>query len=232
VRYFLDPATKVAKRQPWRNVPPFPTAVEPHGGQQSAPESLGTRMIEGVSCEGTNDRPITAVTEVWKSAELQLTVLDRSRDPRKGEQILKLVNIKRDEPDAALFRPPADYKIEDTPDWEKRTPSVPVDQSLPGGVYRIGGDVTAPILTSKVEPKYSEEAQQAKLSGTVLLSIIVRADGFPVDIKVVRPLGMGLDEKAIESVSQWRFRTGLKSGQPVAVWAQVEVNFQLLAQPF
>jgi TonB family protein len=96
------------------------------------------------------------------------------------------------------------------------------------GVYRIGGDVSAPVLIDKIEPEYSEEARKAKYSGTVLLSIVVDQNGLPRDIHVIRPLGLGLDEKAIEAVTKWRFRPGLKGGRPVATQAQVEVNFRLL----
>ncbi|MBV9938804.1 MAG: TonB family protein [Acidobacteriaceae bacterium] len=97
-----------------------------------------------------------------------------------------------------------------------------------GGAFRIGGDVSAPVLVSKVEPEYSEEARKAKFSGSVLLSIVVDANGNPRDIHVVRQLGLGLDEKAIEAVMRWRFRPGMKGGHPVATQAQVEVNFRLL----
>ncbi len=95
------------------------------------------------------------------------------------------------------------------------------------GLYRIGGDVSAPVLINKVEPQYSEEAQKAKYSGTVLLSIVVDANGLPRDIHVIRPLGLGLDEKAIEAVMNWRFRPGMKGGRPVATQAQIEMNFRL-----
>jgi periplasmic protein TonB len=97
-----------------------------------------------------------------------------------------------------------------------------------GGAYRIGGDVSAPVLISKIEPEYSEEARKAKYSGSVLLSIVVDQNGLPRDIKVVRPLGLGLDQKAIEAVMKWRFRPGMKGGRAVAVQAQVEVSFRLL----
>ncbi|HSU29632.1 MAG TPA: energy transducer TonB [Bryobacteraceae bacterium] len=96
------------------------------------------------------------------------------------------------------------------------------------GAYRIGGDVSAPQVVSKVEPEYSEEARKAKYSGSVLLSLIIDANGMPRDIKVIRPLGLGLDEKAIEAVSHWRFRPGMKGGRPVATQANIEVNFRLL----
>jgi protein TonB len=97
-----------------------------------------------------------------------------------------------------------------------------------GGAYRIGGDVSAPVLVSKVEPEYSEEARKAKYSGSVLLSIVVDSSGLPRDIRIVRPLGLGLDQKAIDAVMKWRFRPGMKGGRPVAVQAQVEVSFRLL----
>ncbi len=100
--------------------------------------------------------------------------------------------------------------------------------STGGGAYRIGGDVSAPVVISKVEPEYSEEARKAKYSGSVLLSLVIDANGMPRDIKVLRPLGLGLDEKAIEAVSHWRFRAGMKGGRPVATQANIEVNFRLL----
>jgi TonB family protein len=97
-----------------------------------------------------------------------------------------------------------------------------------GGVYQIGGEVSQPVPIYKPEPEYSEEARKAKYSGTVLLSIVVDEKGNTRDIHVVRPLGLGLDEKAIEAVSHWRFRPAMRHGHPVAVQAQVEVNFRLL----
>jgi TonB family protein len=97
-----------------------------------------------------------------------------------------------------------------------------------GGVYKIGGDVSSPQIITKVEPEYSEEARKAKFQGVVVLSIVIDANGMPRDIKVIRPLGLGLDEKAIEAVQKWRFRPAMKGGKAVAVSANVEVNFRLL----
>lgn len=97
-----------------------------------------------------------------------------------------------------------------------------------GGVFRVGGGVTSPVPVYKIEPEYSEEARKAKYQGTVVLSVIIDATGKPTNLKVVRPLGLGLDEKAIEAVRKWRFRPGTKEGKPVAVYATIEVNFRLL----
>lgn len=97
-----------------------------------------------------------------------------------------------------------------------------------GGVFRIGGGVSAPRLTYKVEPEYSEEARKAKYQGTVVLAIEVWPDGKAHNIRVIRSLGLGLDQKAIDAVQKWRFVPGKKDRVPVKVRANVEVNFRLL----
>ncbi|HKW99882.1 MAG TPA: energy transducer TonB [Bryobacteraceae bacterium] len=97
-----------------------------------------------------------------------------------------------------------------------------------GGVFRVGGGVSAPVVLYKVDPEYSEEARKAKYSGTVVLQLVVDSTGRARDIRVVRSLGLGLDEKAIEAVNKWKFRPGYRNGQPVAVQATIEVNFRLL----
>ncbi len=97
------------------------------------------------------------------------------------------------------------------------------------GVFRLGSaGVSRPVPIYKVEPEYSEEARKAKFQGVVVLSIVIDEHGNPTNIKIVRMLGMGLDEKAVEAVRQWRFRPGMKDGKPVAVQAEVEVTFRLL----
>jgi TonB family protein len=97
-----------------------------------------------------------------------------------------------------------------------------------GGTFRVGGGVSAPAVIFKVDPEYSEEARKAKYSGTVMLSVVVDSEGHARNIKVVKSLGMGLDEKAVEAVEKWRFKPGMKGGQPVNVQATIEVNFRLL----
>ena len=83
-------------------------------------------------------------------------------------------------------------------------------------------------MLSKVEPEYSEEARKAKWQGTVVLTLVVDEHGLPKDMKVTRSLGLGLDQKAIEAVSKWRFKPGMKDGKAVPVIATIEVNFRLL----
>jgi len=95
-------------------------------------------------------------------------------------------------------------------------------------VYRIGSGITAPVPLTKSEAEYSEQARRAKYQGTVSVSLIVNKQGKPEDVRVVKSLGMGLDEKAVESLRKWTFKPGTKDGKPVAVRATIEVNFRLL----
>jgi periplasmic protein TonB len=95
------------------------------------------------------------------------------------------------------------------------------------GPYRVGGGVSAPHAIYDPEPEYSEEARKAKYQGVVVLQVVVGADGRPRDIRVARTLGMGLDQKAIDAVRQWRFEPALRERQPVAVVVNIEVNFRL-----
>ena len=94
-------------------------------------------------------------------------------------------------------------------------------------VYRVGGSVTPPAVLSRVEPTYSFEARKAKLEGVVVLSAIVRKDGSIKIRKVIRSLGLGLDENAIRALKAWRFRPAMKEGKPVDVALNIEVNFRL-----
>jgi protein TonB len=86
---------------------------------------------------------------------------------------------------------------------------------------------SAPAVIYKVEPQYTQEALDAKVSGTVAVQVLISAEGIPGDFAVRRSLGYGLDEKAIECVTQWRFKPGMRNGEPIPVRATIEVNFRL-----
>jgi protein TonB len=96
-----------------------------------------------------------------------------------------------------------------------------------GGPRRIGGGVSAPILIFSVEPEFSEEARKAKVAGNVLVNLWVDTNGNPSHVHVIRGVGMGLDEKAVEAVRQYKFKPAMENGKPVLVELNVEVNFQI-----
>ena len=152
VRFVLDVKNKTANK---RNFTP-----RTHGGSGEGArpnfngkgesdmvktESLGTQVIEGVSAEGTrrtrtipagrigNDKPISIVSEVWYSPDLQLVVMTRRSDPRFGETTYKLSNIHRTEPSASLFQPPADFAVQEgmPGGWRRRHDRGPQEQAPP-----------------------------------------------------------------------------------------------------
>jgi TonB family protein len=97
-----------------------------------------------------------------------------------------------------------------------------------GGVYQVGGAISNPVVIHAVDPEFSDEARRAKYQGICVISLIVDKNGNPVNPHVVRALGMGLDEKALEAIRQYKFKPALKDGKtPVAVEVSVEVNFRL-----
>lgn len=92
--------------------------------------------------------------------------------------------------------------------------------------FHLGAGITPPFVATKPPPGFSDEARIAKLEGSVLLSLIVGANGRPRDMQVIRPLGLGLDESAIENVKTWTFKPGTKNGVPVDVRVNEEVFFR------
>ncbi len=96
-----------------------------------------------------------------------------------------------------------------------------------GGIFHVGGGVSPPHTIYAPEPEFSEEARKAKYQGVCTLGLIVGTDGRPSNIRVLSSLGMGLDEKAIEAVKNWKFEPAMKDGHPVRVEIAVEVDFHL-----
>src|SRR3984957_8436670 len=97
-----------------------------------------------------------------------------------------------------------------------------------GGVYQVGGGISAPTVIHSVEAEFSDEARRAKYQGVCMVSLIVDAQGNPQNIHVARALGMGLDEKAIEAIKQYKFKPALKDGKTaVPVMITIEVDFRL-----
>jgi periplasmic protein TonB len=95
------------------------------------------------------------------------------------------------------------------------------------GAYTFGGGVSEPHLIYRLEPEYSDEARKARVQGTVTIAAIIDAQGRPQSMHVVRRLGLGLDEKALEAVAKWRFEPAMKDSHAVPVRVDIEVTFRL-----
>jgi protein TonB len=95
------------------------------------------------------------------------------------------------------------------------------------GVKNVGGGVIGPKIIYQPEPEFSEEARKAKFMGVVTVSLIVDQNGKPQNVHVTRGVGMGLDENAVAAVKQYRFKPATENGKAVAVYLNVEVNFEI-----
>ena len=133
----------------------------------------------------------------------------------------------------AVFVLPGETMMDVVPDFwqayfadlEGKTYSPP---SSLGTVYRAEPRVvSAPRATNSPPPEYSEEARRAKYEGSAIVWLVVDTSGSPRDLQIQRPLGLGLDEKAVERLRTWTFEPGEKDGQPVPVKINVEVSFRL-----
>lgn len=98
-----------------------------------------------------------------------------------------------------------------------------------GGAFRPGNGVTLPVVIQEVKPQYTAEAMRAKVQGTVLLECVVLPDGTVGPVEVVKSLdsSFGLDQEAVKAAKQWRFRPGMRMGEPVAVLVTIELTFTL-----
>jgi len=102
------------------------------------------------------------------------------------------------------------------------------DRGVEGGAYKPGiGGVSLPVPLVSPEAEFSDEARRAKYQGICAVQIVVDTQGYPRNLRVVRTLGMGLDQKALEAVSKYRFKPALKNGKPVPAIMTIEVNFRL-----
>jgi TonB family protein len=112
--------------------------------------------------------------------------------------------------------------------WKALAPDKTRTVQSTSNALRIGSGVTSPSVIYKIDPAYTDEARFAKYAGTVVLTVEIFPDGTAQNIRVVKTLGLGLDDKAVEAISKWRFKPGTKDGEPVTVMANIEVNFKLL----
>ena len=246
-RTALFPLVKVAR--PWNAAPALaPSPAQLASKPESSREDLGADTLEGLPVRGVrvsqsyapgamgNDRPLTVVVEYWYSEQLKINLLTKRTDPRFGVQTVRITQLVRQEPDASLFVIPEDYKLVKESLSQKQTDAAALEDGggissfpAPKGVARPGvNGTTLPACAYCPSPSYTDQARAAKLNGTVILQVVVTADGRAENIVVVKGPGMGLEEKAIEAVRSWQFKPahGL-DGSPVATIVPIQVTFRI-----
>ena len=243
-KYFCRVATHVCELRDYTG-PELATA-QPIGAQEDGfgtltREDLGKGIVNGLDATGTretrtlkpgtigNDSAISIVKEYWYSPQLGLNISVKRVYPRHGTEIFNVTDISLAEPDPKLFSAPARFTVVDHRSMNGETAQGSTNSyPLPPGVYKVGGGVSAPKAIYQPDPDYPEQARKKKYQGTVVIWMIVDAQGQPRDIRVARSIGKGgLDEKAVEAVRQWRFEPARFNGQPVPVQINAEVSFRL-----
>ncbi len=156
---------------------------------------------------GTHDGDPVVVSE---SMELNLKACVEKVKDDESEKSNKLRLMSQPvQTLGTIPQPPEESVILSKTESSSKLPVV----SMPG-VYNVGGEVKPPVAVNTVNAEFSEEAKSAKYSGICYVSLIVDTQGNPQNVHVERALGMGLDEKAIEAVRQYRFQPAMKNGVP------------------
>jgi TonB family protein len=243
----LFPLSKLARQ--WVVTGATQTAAET-AKPETTKEELGADTMQGLPVKGWrvtetyrtgalgNDRPLAMVTEYWYAPDLRLNLLTERRDPRYGVETVRVTELERQEPDAALFAIGAEYKVvnEAGPTQVAQGPGATDERAATSaaggglaGIARPGvGGVTVPACVFCPNPSYTDEARAAKFSGSVVLQVVVTADGRAENISVMRKTGYGLEQSAIETVKRWQFRPAQgPDGKPVATVVPIEVTFRI-----
>ena len=97
-----------------------------------------------------------------------------------------------------------------------------------GEVFGPGSGVTTPKLLKQVKPKYTADALQYKIQGTVVLAVVIGTDGIPLSVRVTRSLDPGLDQEAVAAAHEWRFTPGRIGGNPVNTLVRIEIEFHVV----
>jgi protein TonB len=134
-----------------------------------------------------------------------------------------------DEPEPIRLPDELDEPTVDLPETDIvfNIPEGPPPDAEPEGPIQVGGDVKAPVKEYAPPPQYTEIARKARIQGVVIVQAIIDKQGVVRDVKVLKPLPMGLDKAAVEAVERWKFKPATLNGKPVDVYYNLTVNFTL-----
>lgn len=108
-----------------------------------------------------------------------------------------------------------------------RAPDRPPPSTRLLSPVRLTSDMTRPEKISGPNPQYTEIARKARIQGVVIVEAIIDQTGAVANVRILKPLPMGLDQAAVEAVKQWRFTPATRKGEPVAVYYNLTMNFRL-----
>ncbi len=149
--------------------------------------------------------------------------------PKRKAKKIPIPDPTPDEPEPVVMEELnlPEIEVADLGDVVFGIPDAPPRRGLPGDPMQVSGDVLPPRKILAPQPRYTEEARQARIQGVVILQAIVDTVGNVTDVEVIKGLPLGLTESAIEAVSEWKFRPATLEGMPVAVFYSLTVSFRV-----
>ena len=192
-------------------------------------EMQGHRLVVG-------DKGLPPELRKGREIRIEIELQEETPNEEAFKQVLSKIFLMGDR-ELAVLPPPSKPSHPGGEPAERLAPVGPVPESE-SGIYRIGGDVSAPVCLYGCHSscaayaacaEYSEEARAEKCEGIVVLHVILDPDGrvVPESIRIAKAAGMGLDEQAVEVVRKWRFKPAERLGKPVSVQFSVEINFRI-----
>ncbi len=168
------------------------------------------------------DRYHVVPTPIWKQPEVPKTTIPPKRvlktpvpdptpndpEPIRLEELRTEIDLPYDEPDFVI-------------------PEAPPAPPEPEGPIAVGGDVMKPVKVYAPPPDYTEIARKTRTEGLVIVQAIIDKHGDVTNVRVLKPLPMGLTEEAVKAIKQWKFKPATLGGKPVDVYYNLTINFQL-----
>lgn len=188
-------------------------------GQQEATSSFVESVFSKIFVVDPNSF-ISSVPEYWK--DCMKAAVSGSGDKRSrcrfGPHFSEMFS-------ASASRMPPAKVVPASPSSQSVTQSEPAKIDLTA--LHVGNGVSAPKAVYDPEPQYSQPALEAKEQGTCVLTLIVDSSGSVKNIQISKPIGYGLDEQAVSTVGTWKFEPGRRNGEPVSIYASVEIVFHM-----
>lgn len=182
----------------------IPLEIRADLGDQNPPLERAVAAVEKIFLT-TNDNLTSLVPDYWKPCVAR-GLVGRYQNCRFSPELLAIPGL-------------TGQKISESP---------VADQAIPADtIFRIGNGVSPPRAVYAPEPQFSQRAREARYQGVATIALIVGKDGAPTRIRILNPLGYGLDDQAVRAVESWKFKPAEKDGQPVSVQIAVEVDFHL-----
>jgi TonB family protein len=237
-RLVIEPEKKKKKKQEAKAAPPAKPLLPGQPANATAPAPTTDTATSGVANppDVTFDEPANTTTaasgtktdmtaKAAPATMAQLPAEPIHPDPKQSWiQLSKAIEV--------VFAPGLDDSVIATlPDyWQTyfATKQGKIQaEKIDNSVLHPGNGVVSPKLLSSLDPASNDYAQKANIAGMTLLSTVVGSSGQPSHVTIVRPIGFGLDEKAVDAVSHARFQPGLRDGQPVPVMVNLQVTFRI-----